>query len=244
MVFGVAAGAAVIALILLAGVPSSSGGPGVTVAASARPDGLWVVLTVILVIYVALEGSTSAWMPTYLDGLTGDDALNGGLAAAAFWALFTLGRLIAAPVSLRVPPGPLVFVALVLAAAVLLISRTNGAAPYAFAVTGLFLAPVFPTALAWQARRAPAGAGAAALVIAAASFGPVVISPLVGAIADAGGTATIPLSLTALALLGAAVTAAATRWRTPRSPAPAGGPSESDHRNRARMVGEPHTAGR
>lgn len=213
MVFGVAAGVAVLALVLLAGVPGGAGGSGGSVAPAGRTGGLWAVLTVVLVVYVALEGATSGWMPTYLAGLAGGAALDGAVASAAFWALFTLGRLIAAPVSLRVSPGLLVPVTLVLAAAALLLSRAEGAAPYAFALTGLFLAPVFPSALAWQAQRAPAGVGATALVIATASFGPVVALPFVGAVADAGGTASIPVSLIALSLFGAGVAAVAARWR-------------------------------
>lgn len=216
-VFGAAAGVAVLALVLLAGVPGGGEEPG-SIAPTSRPGGLWVVLTVVLVVYVALEGATSGWMPTYLAGLAGSAASDGAVASAAFWTLFTLGRLIAAPVSLRVPPGLLVTVTLALAAAALLLSRVDGAAPYAFALTGLFLAPVFPTALAWQAQRAPAGVGATALVIAVASFGPVVALPLVGAVADAGGTASIPVSLITLSLLGAVVAALAGRWRTPRDP--------------------------
>ena len=76
---------------------------------------------------------------------------------------------------------------------------------YGFVLTGLFLAPVFPTALSWVVRVDPAAGAATALVIAGASFGPVLVSPLIGLTHDRFGAAAIAPALAAVIVLDLAL---------------------------------------
>lgn len=154
--------------------------------------------------YVAVEGGVSAWEVTHLR-----DALGIGTGAAAqlsalFWVTFTLGRLISAPLALRFAPAHLITGALILAAASLALAVVPAAAPAAYTLTGLFLAPVFTTGLVWLTRVLPGG-GAPTFVFAGAFLGPVLFSPVIGAMRDAFGPTAIPLTLLAITLVDLAV---------------------------------------
>ena len=151
-----------------------------------------------------------AWEVTHLKdtlGLATGDATH---IAALFWVSFTLGRLLAVPLALRLPPAQLVTGALVLAAASLALAAIPAAAPAAYTLTGLFLAPVFTTALVWLGRELPGGA-APTFVFAGAFLGPVIFSPVVGLMRDTFGPAAIPLTLLTIALLDVAIVLALRR---------------------------------
>jgi MFS transporter, FHS family, glucose/mannose:H+ symporter len=115
-------------------------------------------------------------------------------------AAITAGRLLAVPLALRIAPPRLVAGALLLAAASLALAHSPSLAPFAFTLTGLALAPVFPTGLAWLAAAAPATRASTALVIAGAQLGGVVLPAVVGWLIDAGSPAVIPSALLAIAL--------------------------------------------
>ncbi len=80
----------------------------------------------------------------------------------------------------------------------LLLTLINGVAPVAYAGVGLFIAPVFPTGLAWLNSALPQARRAGAWVIAASNVGGVAAPPLLGLGIEASGIHAVPLLLTVL----------------------------------------------
>ena len=161
----------------------------------------------LLSIYVGVEAGVATWEATHLVDALGWSAEGAAWQTAQFWLAFAAGRLVGAPLALRLAPGDLVTSALALSAACLGVAATvPAAAPSAYALTAFFLGPVFPTAFAWLPKATPVGEGAVAAVFAASLFGPVVVSPLARVSADLIGAGAIPAVLLLVAA-GAAVLA-------------------------------------
>jgi MFS transporter, FHS family, glucose/mannose:H+ symporter len=169
-------------------------------AGSGRPAPALIGGFVMLyVLYVGVESGVGGWEATHLlaHGSGGAAAANW---TAGYWAAITTGRLLAVPLALRIAPPRLVAGALLLAAASLALAHTPPLAPFAYTMTGLALAPVFPTGLAWLAAAAPAARGSTALVIAGAQLGGVVFPAAIGRLIDASSPVVIPSALLAVAL--------------------------------------------
>ncbi len=169
-------------------------------AGSGRPAPVLVGGFVLLyVLYVGVESGVGGWEATSLLAHgTGEAAAANW--TAGYWAAITAGRLLAVPLALRIAPPRLVAGALLLAAAALTLAHTSTLAPLAYTLTGLALAPVFPTGLAWLAAAAPATRASTALVIAGAQLGGVVLPATIGWLIDASSPAVIPSALLAVAL--------------------------------------------
>ena len=95
---------------------------------------------------------------------------------------------------------------LAVAAAGLGLAHLPALAPAAYALTGLALGPVFPTALAWLAQAAPGAPGSTATVFAAANLGGVVLPVVIGRLVDASSPAVIPTTVLVVALACLAAT--------------------------------------
>ena len=209
-----AAGAGVLVLLTLtvraAAIPTSP-----RVPTDSRIVWLLVGFALLLVTYVATETGASAWETTHLLGTTSMSAAAAARANSLFWVGLTLGRFLGAPLALRYSPPTLVFASLTMAGLSFVLATWTGAAVVAYGLVGFFLAPMFPTVIAWMARAVPSGQGAT-LVFALALAGPVVVSPLLGASADHLGAGSIPVALAVLTAitLGTAVSLAR-RLRTP-----------------------------
>ena len=173
-------------------------------ARSTYPPRLWGFVGLLLV-YVGLEAGISAWEPTHLEAALLITPAAAARLTALFWVGFTAGRLLAAPLALRVRPPSLATGALLLSASSLCLAVYAPAAPVAYALAGFFIAPVFPAGIVWLTNSLPVGGGGTALVFAGALFGPVVFSPLVGGLYDTFGARAIPVTLVGIALLNAAI---------------------------------------
>lgn len=183
-----------------------------------RLSGVQVLFVAVLLVYVGAETGVAGWMTTHLVEVAGTGVGGAAAATSGFWVAFTVGRLLAAPLSLRLPPPWLLAGTLLLAAGSLVLATWAPAAPLAYILTGLFLAPVFPTAFAWLAADHPVGYAGGALVLAGSSAGPVLISPLVGLAQDTAGAGAIPLALVTVVLLdiaGVVLLTSASRRRRP-----------------------------
>ncbi|WP_420596026.1 MFS transporter [Deinococcus sp.] len=158
------------------------------------------VFVVLFMVYVAVESGVGSWEVTDLQGRLGLDTASATKIASLYWVMFTLGRLISAPLALRLPPQQLITGGLVLASLSLAAASLPAAAPVAYSLTGLFLAPVFTTALVWLTRELP-GRHAPTLVFAGSFLGPVLFAPLIGQANDLYGPIATPISLLGIALL-------------------------------------------
>jgi FHS family glucose/mannose:H+ symporter-like MFS transporter len=161
------------------------------------PGRLWG-FTAFYVLYVGVESGIGGWEATHL---LSQDASEASAAnwTAAYWGAITLGRVLAAPIALRVAPSRLVVAALVLTAAALALAHVALLTPIAYVAAGLVLAPVFPTGLAWVTSSLPSIRGATAAVIACAQLGGVIIPPVIGRLVAMASPAIIPTSVLAVA---------------------------------------------
>ncbi|CAM3943429.1 MFS transporter [Deinococcus marmoris] len=205
LVCGALAAALLLALLVLpTGTPQVAASPA---PASVKPSYLLLGgFILFFMAYVAVEGGVGAWEVTHLQATLGLATSTAAQLSALFWISFTVGRLISAPLALRVPPARLVTAALLLAAGSLALAAVPSLAVLAYALTGLFLAPVFTTGLVWMTRVLP-GSQAPTLVFAGAFLGPVLAAPMIGTLRDTFGPSAIPLSLLGITVLALALLA-------------------------------------
>ncbi|MEJ2653846.1 MAG: MFS transporter [Acidihalobacter sp.] len=188
-----------------------------------------LLLGAFLLIYdfhVAIETGVGGWEPTHLEDV-GYAASFAAAATAVFWLMMTLGRFLSVFIGLRWSTERIMLVSCAGMALCLTAATIPAAAPYAYAGVGLFIAPLFPTGLAWLNRCVPEARSATAYVIAAAMLGGVIFPPLIGEIINRSGTLAAPLFMALLAfvcllavrliirVLGAAKSAELPRGNTP-----------------------------
>lgn len=162
-------------------------------------------------LYVGVEAGIGGWEPTHL-AATGLSATAASSATAVFWLGLTVGRFLVAPVALRVRPERIVLGSLVVAIATLSLATVAGLAPIAYAATGVAIAPIYPTGLAWLAQSTPGRRTPTVYLVAAAMVGAATLPPLVGVAIQGLGAAVTPFALllitlaTAVAFGGVALT--------------------------------------
>jgi fucose permease len=156
-------------------------------------------------LFPGTEASFANWMPTHLFSLL--PAAVASTVVSGYWLTFTVGRLVAVPISMRVRPGTLVGGAIILALIATVAATVDALAPAAYLVAGLAMGPVFPGGLSWLRHRYPQRAGeVGSIIIAAGGIGGMIIPPMIGYIVEARGVPAIAVTLATL-LSGAVVLA-------------------------------------
>ncbi len=202
-------GAAVIAVALVPAAVGISGRLPVLARTGRGWPGLLVgIFLVAYVFYVGLEIGVGGWMTAHLESV-GQHSLDAATITSGFWLAIAIGRVLAALIPDSVSP-PKILMACAAVASIALLAALNGAAaPVAYIVTGLAIAPMFPTGIAWLARLRPGDSRATSWVFPASMVGGVVIPAGIGlAIASLGiGWAPAILSLVGFCTLAAFWTA-------------------------------------
>ncbi|MGK5731994.1 MFS transporter [Streptomyces sp. URMC 124] len=204
-----------------AGAPTAPGGPPGAPEQKGRAVLLLGAFVLLYVVHVGVEAGVGGWEPTHLE------AVGYGTAAAAsatsvYWLMLTAGRFLVVPLAVRLPEPVIVAVSCAGMTVCTAAAALPGLAPYAYAGVGLFIAPVFPTALPWLGRTVPTARRAAAYVIAASMVGGVAAGPALGKAIELSGVRAVPVALcgmTAVCLLAALWLARATRSPRPVSSA-------------------------
>lgn len=188
---------------LAAGTPNS---PGHHVARGGRGGhpGRLALFALLFAGYVAVEVATGGWITSHLRAVdfSAESAVQ---ATSLFYGGLAAGRILAAPVGLRVGPGPMLFVCAVGAAAALLLAWAAPLGGFAYALAGMAMGPIFPTGLAWVSVDQPSARYALPTMLIAGNVGGLALPPLVGVLVGAVGAAAAPLPLA----LSAGVCAAA-----------------------------------
>jgi fucose permease len=214
------AGAAAVAAALALGLRGMSGrlpAPATGDAGrTARRGSLLAIFVVAYVLYLGVETGVGGWMPTHLERL-GYAAGTAAALTSAFWGALALGRLAVVPVTARVREPVIVVASTCAAVATLLLALVPGAAVAGYVLTGVALAPVFPTGLAWLARLDPGNPRTTSWLLAVTMLGGVLFPPAVGVVIAWFGAAWAPAVLAALATGSLAAFAAAARRRPPAS---------------------------
>ncbi|WP_405833681.1 MULTISPECIES: MFS transporter [unclassified Streptomyces] len=213
-------------LVTLGGVAAREPAPAPAEGAStggARVLPIIGVFIGVYVLHVAIETGVGGWEPTHLEAV-GYGAATAATATSAYWAAMTIGRFVAAPISLRWSAPSILLVCCAGMAGFLLLATVPALAPYAYFGVGLMIAPIFPTCLPWLNRAVPGVAAAGAYVIAASMIGGVAFPPLLGAVIDTMEVKTAPLLLFLLAV----VCGALSLWLRRNAPDPGGTPKPRD----------------
>jgi fucose permease len=208
-----------------ASVPAGAGaGAGAVVAeAIAAPAVVrgrlsrraWLFMVAYL-LYLGVEGGVSGWAPTHLRAL-GYSSAFADATTSAFWLCLTAGRFLVVPVAMRVSPKRIVLIGIGATAVVLVFALAKPAAPYAYAIAGLTLGPVWPTGLAWLSESG-ADSGAVGYLVAASMLGGAVLPYTTGWIIQQAGVRATPAVVAGFAVCTAGVLAATGR------PGSGGGP--------------------
>jgi MFS transporter, FHS family, glucose/mannose:H+ symporter len=192
-------GAAAIALLIIAGDARIGGRLPVAAGTPSRPGPLVLVFVLAFVLYVGIENGTGGWMTSHLesDGLRSTQAAT---VTSGFWLALVTGRLLMTLVPSRIPESSIVLAGSALAALALLAASVHAIAPAAYVLTGLALAPIFPTGIVWLARLRPADARATSWLYPAASIGGTLGPGAIGLVIAGFGVGWTPLVLTVVAI--------------------------------------------
>jgi fucose permease len=206
-------GAAVLAVLL---VPAAAGIVGrLPVAprgAGGRPGILVGLFLVAFVFYVGLETGVGGWMTAQLESV-GLRSLDAASLTSGFWLALAVGRLLAGLIPERVPPQAVIIIGSAVASVALLVALTGRAAAFAYIVTGLAIAPIFPTGISWLAKLRPGDSRATSWLFPASMVGGVVIPGAIGVAIASLGIAWAPAVLSAVGIctLGAFLLASLSR---------------------------------
>lgn len=112
-----------------------------------------MLASVFLAVYVGLEISVGNWGFTYLVEEHAQSSLTAGYVSSGYWLGLTLGRFLISPITARIGLTAVAMTSLCLAgvaAGAVLTWAAPGAvvATSGFVLTGFFLGPIFPTAIA------------------------------------------------------------------------------------------------
>jgi fucose permease len=207
-------GAAVVAVGLVPLVAGMSGRlPFTSQKAATRSGALLVIFMVAFALYVGMEAGTGGWMPSHLESI-GFQALAAATLTSGFWLALSAGRLLFAFLPAHVPERTTVIAASAVATAALLFALIPAVAPFAYLVTGLAIAPIFPTAIVWLAKLRPDDARATSWLFPASMVGGAIIPGGIGLVIGRFGIGWAP---GVLAIVGAACLISfslAARYRT------------------------------
>ena len=201
--------AAALAILLLAAVSGIRGRLPVLRRTSTRDEDAprsrrWDVLVVIFfvafVLYVGVETGVGGWMPSHLEWI-GLQSLDAASLTSGFWLALAIGRLLASLIPDSVPPRLVVISGSAIGSLALFAALNGRAAPIAYVVTGLAIAPIFPTALVWLAKLRPGDSRATSWMFPATMVGGGVIPPAIGLAIGRFGIEWTPAVLSAVAVI-------------------------------------------
>ncbi len=208
------AGAALVAVALLPLVAGISGRlPFTPRPAAEKSLALLTIFMVAFALYVGVETGIGGWMTSHLESV-GLQSLAAATFTSGFWLALAIGRLLIALVPARVPERTIVIIGLTVAAIVLLIALIPSAAPFAYIVAGLAIAPIFPTGIVWLAKLRPGDARATSWLFPAAMVGGAVIPGGIGAVVARFGIGRAPAVLAIVAVGSLAWFSLAARYRS------------------------------
>jgi FHS family glucose/mannose:H+ symporter-like MFS transporter len=165
-----------------------------------RPGVLVGIFLVAFAFYVGLETGVGGWMTSHLESV-GRPSVEAATLTSGFWLAMAVGRLLAVLIPDRVSPSAVVISCSAVASIALLVALSGSAAPIAYIVTGLAIAPVFPTGLVWLARLRPGDSRATSLIFPAFMVGGGVIPAGIGIVIAWAGLGWAPAVLAAVAII-------------------------------------------
>jgi fucose permease len=193
-------GAAIAAVALAPAAFGVSGRLPVSTGARGFPGLLVAIFVCAFVFYVGIEVGAGGWMASHLES-TGLSSAAAATATSGFFLALVSGRLLSTLIPPSVPEWAVVLSGCAVATVALLAATVAPIAPAAYFLTGLALAPIFPTGIAWLARLRPGDSRATSWLYPAASVGGVAGPGLIGIVIAGFGVRWAPVVLAAVAVL-------------------------------------------
>jgi len=160
----------------------------------------WTLVALIAAFFffvVGVELGMSLWTFTYGIKIHLDNSLGPALLASPFWGAYSLGRLIAIPVSIRVSPERMLLVdvlSLIVSATVFLLGQAVQVLTWLGVLgIGLSVASVFPTMLTFTGRQLNVTGKINGLLFTASTTGSMFFPWLIGQLFDRIGPQALPL---------------------------------------------------
>jgi fucose permease len=174
-------------------------------------DVLVVVFAAAFVVYVAVEAGVGGWMTSHLESL-GFTSTTAATYTSAFWLGLATGRLLVGLVPASVDESRIVIVSAVIGTLALAWAAfVPFGTPVAYVVTGLAIAPIFPTGIVWLAKLRPRDARATSWLFPTSMLGGAAGPAAIGLVVAQSGVGRAPLVLMLTAALMVAAFAAAAR---------------------------------
>lgn len=208
--------AGVVAVALIPAAAGISGRPPVASRGAARTPGLLLGLFALaFVLYVGTETGVGGWMTSHLESL-GIRSIAAAELTSGFWLALAVGRIAIAAVPARVPEPAIVLAGCAVGAIALLCAHVSQLAATAYIVTGVAIAPIFPTGIAWLARLRPGDARATSWMFPASMLGGAIVPGGISAVVARVGLGWVPTILAAVAIGCLTAFALAARSASPR----------------------------
>lgn len=167
-----------------------------------RRSEVWLSI-LLFFLYVGAEVSLGTWVYTLLTESRGIATTTAGFWAGSYWAMFTIGRVLAGLYARRIGVDMLVQASLLGAltgAALLWWNPSNTVSLIGIVLTGLSIAPIFPGLVSGTSKRVSPryAANIIGMQMGATGLGAALIPGLVGVLADQITLEIIPICLLAL----------------------------------------------
>ena len=193
-------GAALLAVALIPAVARIRGRlPVAPRISNYRPGALVGIFIVGFVFYVGLETGVGGWMTSHLESV-GKHSVEAATLTSGFWLAMAIGRLLAVLIPERIPPSAVVIVCSAVTSIALLVALSGSAAPVAYIVAGLAIAPIFPTGLVWLAKLRPGDSRATSWMFPATMVGGGIIPAGIGILIAWVGLGWAPAVLSAVGI--------------------------------------------
>ena len=169
-------------------------------AGSAPPARAFLVALVALFVFlaVALEAGFGNWVYTWATTRGVADRVTGAYLTAAFWAAFTLGRLVFTLLSARLRPRDLLLIGLLgclAGGALLLLAPAAAGAWLGTVVFGIFTGPLVANSFTLAGEIMPVSGRVTGIFLSALSLGGLSLPWLIGQLFERLGPAVVPLSV-------------------------------------------------
>ena len=182
--------------------PETQAVPQAPLGEALRKPQVWLS-AFLFFLYVGCEISLSSWTYSFLTEARGIPVQTAGFLTSGFWAMFTVGRMVAGFLTRRIGGKRIIFSRIILALLGALLLWWNPfelANLIAVVLIGLAIAPIFPALMSGTSQRVGEGytSNTISFQMAMTGLGGAIIPSLVGVLANNLSLEIVPICLTVL----------------------------------------------
>jgi FHS family glucose/mannose:H+ symporter-like MFS transporter len=165
-----------------------------------RNKSVIVVFGVMLFLQTGIEASSGAWINTHLTD-AGVAESTASFVTGSFWAALATGRLLMIWFTRHFSEPQIIFTSITLLIPVVCVTFFGTIGVFTYAVLGLLIAPLFPCAMTWAARKTGYADHVGTVLYATALVGGGLMPVVVGRIIDFSDPSSVPLVFAVMAAI-------------------------------------------